>query len=886
MGIDPVSFLIYVAVVVLATLAAKYFMTKDDSPSRQKQKPTTLTERGAYTPYIIGRRRVGPIFAWAGLRKWYKTNSGQVMNFTEEGWHVICLGPASTLWRIYEAGKVIFSGPINPQSHPSGTIVTRTGGRGRFSIYWGEETQPVNTRLGAATRIGINSRWPFVCYVHWHPKELGTSVFWPVIEYEIECPVQNPVLVNSSAHKAGTYNLNAKTYNINNAVGAGPPAFFDTPGQHEKVFRPGRRLRINAPNPAAGEYTIFNSVQVLVGLGPGFRLLYTTTVTLNEAAPGINNTGTAQVYDDPTDDGYNPAHMLHQILFDQWPHGLELSRSQFSIPSMEEAGVTLENEGFPGHLLVQSGEEVGSVIAAIDQDIGAFIPFDVVLGLYRLHLLRAETNILALPEETILNPFPERENLLRDAPITAISFVFMDRSRKFVESTISDDDDGMANQLLHKKQGKADLRLITDFAMAVPVVERRKQEEHAQGAAVKVIANRGARLIFAGQVITVPDVDYPLRVSEVKCDLMSGKVELLCFTDFYGVAVTDYEQDPGAIETPEEDEEDSPSDEAVDVVEPPPVTIPPEGNEQGAFFPSSTIPVMPLRIRTEGGSPLARVHLSDGDTFAESQVSVPYVTGGELSAAYPYMSELDEEGFTFTELGVDFLSLMDDLSGNENLWRLGQQICICEKEWMFVRAFEMTGIGTWKARGVLRGRLGSEPVEHPEDAVVYVLKNTDLQFFKHLLVQAGTTVQFKMQTDGGDLDATPIVEKDLSLITPRAPVGLRKTDGLLRYDAGDDLALKWGYFHAMEANVGAGMQMLGTPVPTPTPNGSFVLEIWDPAGPTMLRQVSCIKQASYTYTNELMVEDFGGEPTEVLFKLRQVVGSAQSPQATLTLEKR
>lgn len=165
--------------------------------------PPDLANQGAFIPLVGGRRRVGAVIAWAGSRYARNENTtssggfgkgsrkkkqgGQTV-FYEAGWHQICVGPASQLHRIWQDGKVIWTGPIDSVSDPSGSSFTAYDGSA-FTIYWGEPDQPVDAVLADAGRVGIASRWPHLCYVVWTNKRLGGSARWPQIEYDIETQV-------------------------------------------------------------------------------------------------------------------------------------------------------------------------------------------------------------------------------------------------------------------------------------------------------------------------------------------------------------------------------------------------------------------------------------------------------------------------------------------------------------------------------------------------------------------------------------------------------------------------------------------------------------------------------------------------------------------------
>lgn len=182
----------------LLLLAPKLFKGKGEGALATDFTPTNLAQQGSFVPLLIGRRRLGFTFGWAGFRGVYsptvrvegkgskkkKQATGQIVYF-EAGWHMICLGPAKALRRIYQDGKVIFDTLIERETTPSGsTFFTADGTGDSFAVYWGETDQPANALLGTGT--GVPSAWPFLCYVYWSRKTLGPSPRWPQIEYDLE----------------------------------------------------------------------------------------------------------------------------------------------------------------------------------------------------------------------------------------------------------------------------------------------------------------------------------------------------------------------------------------------------------------------------------------------------------------------------------------------------------------------------------------------------------------------------------------------------------------------------------------------------------------------------------------------------------------------------
>lgn len=156
--------------------------------------PTTIVQRGAYLPYIIGTRRVGPMFCWAGKRRTTSRKPGggdtRVYTYWEAAWHVLALGPAVRLDKILSDGKVVFQGPITPADTPNGSSIDIMNAgvyEGTARIYWGTHDQPVDAVLSASDALNIKSRWKHLVYIVWNDKKLGQSPLWPQLEYEITC---------------------------------------------------------------------------------------------------------------------------------------------------------------------------------------------------------------------------------------------------------------------------------------------------------------------------------------------------------------------------------------------------------------------------------------------------------------------------------------------------------------------------------------------------------------------------------------------------------------------------------------------------------------------------------------------------------------------------
>lgn len=187
--------------------------------SRKKPKVASLDDalqstatQGAFLPLVIGRQRLGPVFAFvedttaqvAALANQGpspiqgKGNGGvpQQPSYYERALHLICVGPANELRGIYQNGELIWKGPINPQTAPSGTLFQVTspnGDEGTFQVFWGFPDDPVIPGLAASPSHGIATNYPLAFKILWDSKNLGQSRQWPRLEYEVVCPCYSQI---------------------------------------------------------------------------------------------------------------------------------------------------------------------------------------------------------------------------------------------------------------------------------------------------------------------------------------------------------------------------------------------------------------------------------------------------------------------------------------------------------------------------------------------------------------------------------------------------------------------------------------------------------------------------------------------------------------------
>lgn len=197
---DPFTIMAIVSIVAgLATILTQ----KKPKLAKGDDAVESNATRGAYVPLVIGRHRVGPIFAWvkdltdgpASLTGNDEPAFGKggpsiggTTTYREEALHLLAVGPGSRLIAIYENGEKIWQQEdFTPANVASGTA-TVIPGKGTFKIYWGFPDDPLMTAPS-----GIDYRFPQIFKILWQPKELGNSRNWGRLEYEIECPCYSQI---------------------------------------------------------------------------------------------------------------------------------------------------------------------------------------------------------------------------------------------------------------------------------------------------------------------------------------------------------------------------------------------------------------------------------------------------------------------------------------------------------------------------------------------------------------------------------------------------------------------------------------------------------------------------------------------------------------------
>lgn len=195
---DPLTMIAIATVLIGAGAMLSRKKPKAASPDDYLGSTATM---GSYIPLVIGRESVAPVIILtkdmteslledSSLSTGFGKGGGGVPtppSVLEYGVHALCVGPGKILHKIRQNNKVIWTGPITPATHPSGSTVETIPNEGTFKIWWGFRDDPPIPNMPVASRFSLSMK------VVWEPKDLGNSRQWPRLEYEVTCPCYSQI---------------------------------------------------------------------------------------------------------------------------------------------------------------------------------------------------------------------------------------------------------------------------------------------------------------------------------------------------------------------------------------------------------------------------------------------------------------------------------------------------------------------------------------------------------------------------------------------------------------------------------------------------------------------------------------------------------------------
>lgn len=845
----------------VSLIAQKLLAKKNDKPISD-DKPTTLTTRGSYCNWLLGIREVGPCVAWAGDRekKKEKVPGGKGLStpkqdvWYEAAWHVLAVGPVHALHRITNSGETIFKGPITSASHPSGSTID-LGKEGSFTIYWGEQTQPVNTFLGGAGRVTVSSRWPRLCYVVWNKKRLGPSPVWSVLNYVVEKRPSGAFLTQSQPWYEPTEVLDGPIEAIvgRNASANPDVGYLEIAGDYTEEIDPGRNVAVSGNALANGDYEVrrATALQVQIGTNTSGNPIFETRtrIFLEGGTVGANIAGTVQTYSFETDDGANIAHIVADMLFEQHPGGLGLDPDglePWDLESLEEWGVEAETLGLRSSVIAVNGERVDSLLGAIMQDHGVLLPVDTRTGKLTFRRIRPPTGpVPNIPEDLFSGGPPERTTLHGKKNVDKITFKFTDRDNDFSDKTIMVRDDGSVGYDEYANARDVPIVSSTHFKTVSILAEQRSQEELGGAGLFTIAVTRGGRELIPGDAVTADSLDDALRVMEVGTDPLSEETVLRVMPDVYGIRRTDFENTAGGGTASAQDPE-------ADLFRP--LEIP------EALLSTEETFLSVIRARAHAQTFEAAEHISGDDvtyTLLGTEGGVAF--GGFLDTG---MGATDayyqDQGPTFEAFGPDAAGTLD-LTGDDVSWSRGRQIAVIADddgmEICFVRKVTAIGGDQYRLDGLLRARYDTRRRAWGAEAEVYVFSDDEFTQFDDLLLEPAAEVYVKSQpfSTGGSISLAAVAPKVVTLygkgvvpVTPEALYVSAPAKGSPSYVAGVDVTLRWGYSTSSSTNTGAGYQPAGAAIGDPTIKGTFLVELRTSGGTLVSDQTLTTPEVTYT----------------------------------------
>jgi hypothetical protein len=536
--------------------------------------------------------------------------------------------------------------------------------------------------------------------------------------------------------------------------------------------------------------------------------------------------------------GVNPAQAIWQLLTAEYPHGCDLSPSKIDCDSLIALGELAEQEEHGVNLLIPEGKDVAEAISLILQDMAVMLVERD--GVLRFVPLRKESGTLPELSDEVLLPPSEEVSWTHIRPFgNSIIYRYADSEQNYKPGTIDVDDDSDEGIRNARESRTIDLPTVTSRSLASSIVARRQVEDLTSPVRVVLSAVSDLRHAAPGMLFSLPSVGS-VRVTSVTLSMEEPGAKLDCVLDPYQVEVPDY-SDPALPGTPPSGA--LKADKAVRVVEVP-------------FMASGGTPKLAiLRVRDNPSIFNASVMVSaDGSTYSPIGYQPYPATGGVVVSDWnPSDEPIVEEGPEFTIDGNgDELSVPLNLAGYPDQWVSGQQILVCDEEILYVRELEQVAGSLWRAKGVIRSRLGaSNPlraVSSPEFRQVEagsrvfvipvgsmvlqtspIISSAAVRYVKSVPMNSGGTFP------AGGISPEQIEMRSLATVTP--PIAWLRCGGDRGCSAGtgrrdqtynqsESLIFEW----LPSAKVGgAGSQGFGQASPVSAPSGSFRIEVrFDP----------------------------------------------------------
>lgn len=290
-------------------------------------------------------------------------------------------------------------------------------------------------------------------------------------------------------------------------------------------------------------------------------------------------------------------------------------------------------------------------------------------------------------------------------------------------------------------------------------------------------------------------------------------------------------------------------------------------------------------------------HLSiTGTTYSQFSNNTHFAYCGILTEAYT------EDTYRIDDYtGITFDIYNQSLSNVETIERAmaftTKHICLIDDELLSFETItpDISNDHRYVLSNVIRGLYGTKVVTHSAGALLWIIgDNGAVTPVKDDSIVTGAVRRFKAlpysQALTGLIAECAVVKVtfDGLAATPYPPVNLKVNSGRFRptYSTGNDAVISWTP-RLRGSGSGIGIADSAISLATPTYEGEFYVEILD--GSTVKR-ATFVSALTWTYTNAMMVTDFGSEPASFTVRISNVFAlestTIQYQSDTLSLDVR
>lgn len=454
--------------------------------------------------------------------------------------------------------------------------------------------------------------------------------------------------------------------------------------------------------------------------------------------------------------GPNPAHVLYQLLFAQYPHGAAQELDDYFVYAddgplngrfriLESLSIlAATQETLNANVTIKDGDTFRAAIDNFLLDMGWMISWDSDIGLFVFTPIRDPNNtalvgtagIPELPAEMFTNSYPTIENSLAPNNANRQSFTYREALRNFKNDSVVTGSDSSILDEGSQRRNDTTLFIARDRDTAEKIAARRTQEATNQPAVVQMTCNHEASRLYPGlpfKVIGLPDIaeNDIYRVMEVTPDPLSGEVAISAIFDNYSLRESSVTSNLALTnDSFGGNFQAGVNDLALALVELPAAL----SNTSNAF----TV----LRIRDNRRIENADIQISrDGTTYVPLARQSHYCGGGTLLEPWADTEGDVEGGPLFRALGPDTADLALNLSAAD--FQNGRQVVYMGGEWFFVRSLTAGPDNTFRLTGLNRAKFGSSAASHAIGDNLFIFNPMQAPRYLDVLAQKNQTIIVK-----------------------------------------------------------------------------------------------------------------------------------------------